>query len=159
MKTGVFPGSFCPITVGHLNVIKRCAVLVDTLYVVVGDNSQKCYAISAEDRTRLVQKAVESIPNVKAVQYSGFMTDFCRSVDADVMFKSVRNEADLEDARLTKEVNEKFWKDGETVILLTEPEFEHVSSTLVRELVAFKKDISQYVPKGLEIEITKLLTM
>ena len=157
MKKGIFPGSFCPVTKGHVAIIEQCSALVDSLVVVVGHNEKKNYQIMTDDRVTLLKKAVAGLSNVSVVAFSGFMTDFCIENDVDVMFKSIRNESDLQDARETLKVNETFWKNGKTVFLLANEQNQSISSSLVRELVAFNKDISSLVPDGLADEIVQLL--
>ena len=145
MKTGVFAGSFCPITVGHVDAIERASKLCDKLYVVVGVNGAKKYAIPDEMRLETVRLATSHISNVEVVLHQGMMTDFCKSVGATVMVKSIRNSTDLQEVINLTDANRDYW-DGETVFVLGDSKFRHVSSSLVRELCSLKQDVSKYVP-------------
>ncbi|MCM1043611.1 MAG: pantetheine-phosphate adenylyltransferase [Corallococcus sp.] len=155
-KIGVYAGSFCPVTKGHVNAIERAARIVDKLYVVIGVNSNKKYAISVQDRQRLLKYALENVNNAEIVVYDGMMTDFCRQVNADIMVKSVRNATDLQEVIDLASINRRFWN-GETVFLTSDERYEHLSSSLVRELVKLQRDITPFVPEGLANEITELL--
>ncbi len=154
MRTGVFAGSFCPITNGHVDAIEKSARLVDKLYVVVGINSDKDYEITNQQRLSLVERAVQHIANVQVVLHTGMMTDFCEKVGADVMIKAVRNAVDAQQAIDINDVNERYWQ-GETVFVIGSSKYRHVSSTLVRELISLGKSISGLVPSELEQEIVE----
>lgn len=156
MRIGVFAGSFCPVTKGHVDVIRRSAKLVDKLYVVVGINVQKQYVMSDEDRLALLKKALVGIDNVEVVVYGGMMTDFCQSVSADVMIKAVRNAVDVQSVLDLTDINKRYWN-GETVFIACDKRYQAVSSTLVRELLGLGKDISEYVPEGLKDDIVKAI--
>ena len=153
---GVYAGSFCPITVGHVDAIERASKTVDKLYVVVGVNVDKKYALTNEQRLELTKKALEHLPKVEVCLHEGMMTDFCKSVNADVMIKSIRNVADLQQALDIAGVNRLYWH-GETTFIVGDAKYQHVSSSLVRELVGLGQDVSALVPQGLCEEITKLL--
>ena len=153
---GVYAGSFCPITVGHVDAIERASKIVDKLYVVVGVNCDKRYALTDEQRLDLTKKALKHLLNVEVVLHQGMMTDFCKQVDADVMIKSVRNLADIQQVLDIAAVNRDFW-DGETTFLVGAPQYQHVSSSLVRELISLNQDVSHLLPAGLCQEITQLL--
>ena len=153
---GVYAGSFCPITIGHVDAIERACKTVDKLYVVVGVNVDKKYALTNQQRFELTQKALAHLSNVEVCLHEGMMTDFCKSVDANVMIKSIRNTADLQQVLDIAAVNRQFW-DGETTFVVGAPQYQHVSSSLVRELVGLNQDITSLVPAGLAQQITQLL--
>lgn len=153
---GVYAGSFCPITVGHVDAIERASKIVDKLYVVVGVNCDKRYALTDEQRLDFTKRALSYLPNVEVVLHQGMMTDFCKKVEADVMIKSIRNTADLQQVLDIAAVNRDYWE-GETAFIVGDPRYQHVSSSLVRELVSLNQDVSHLVPKGLCEEITQLL--
>ena len=153
---GVYAGSFCPITIGHVDAIERACKTVDKLYVVVGVNVDKKYALTNQQRFELTQKALAHLSNVEVCLHEGMMTDFCKSVAANVMIKSIRNTADLQQVLDIAAVNRQFW-DGETTFVVGAPQYQHVSSSLVRELVGLNQDITSLVPAGLAQQITQLL--
>ena len=153
---GIYAGSFCPITVGHVDAIERASKIVDKLYVVVGVNCDKRYALTDYQRLNLTTRALKHLPNVEVVLHQGMMTDFCKAVNADVMIKSIRNTADLQQVLDIAAVNRQFW-DGETTFVVGAPQYQHISSSLVRELVGLNQDITSLVPAGLAQQITQLL--
>ena len=156
MRIGVYAGSFCPITKGHVDAIEKAASLVDTLYVVVGVNADKQYAIPTDIRLQMLQKAISHVTNAKAVSYDGMMTDFCKQVSATVMIKSIRNALDLQSVIDLSVINKNYW-DGETVFVVGSKEYRHISSSLVRELASLGQDFSEYVPGCCVEEIKKYL--
>lgn len=156
MRIGVFAGSFCPVTKGHVDAIEKAARLVDKLYVVVGINAEKVYAIPLDARLTMLKKAICHIGNAEAVSHDGMMTDFCKSVGASVMIKSVRNALDLQSVIDLNDVNKTFWS-GETVFVVGAKEYRHISSSLVRELAKLGQDFSEYVPNCCLDEIKKYL--
>ena len=156
MKIGVFAGSFCPVTLGHVDSIEKAAKLVDKLYVVVGVNSNKSYAISLEKRLDMLKKAISHIKNADAVAYEGMMTDFYKQHEVSVMIKSIRNALDLQSVIDLNDVNESYWQ-GETVFVVGSKQFRHISSSLVRELAGLGQDFSEFVPQNCYGEIRKYL--
>ena len=156
MRIGVFAGSFCPVTLGHVDSIEKAAKLVDKLYVVVGVNSNKSYAIPLEKRLDMLKKAISHVKNAEAVAYEGMMTDFCKQHEVSVMIKSIRNALDLQSVIDLNDVNESYWQ-GETVFVVGSKQFRHISSSLVRELAGLGQDFSEFVPKNCYGEIRKYL--
>lgn len=156
MRTGVFAGSFCPITKGHVDAIEKSAKLVDKLYVAVGFNVNKNYAIPTSVRVETVRRALSHLNNVEVVAVEGMMTDFCKQVGATVMIKSIRNALDLQSVIDLVDTNENFW-DGETVFVVGSKQYRNVSSSLVREIAFLKQDFSAYVPENCLDEIKKYL--
>ena len=156
MKIGVYAGSFCPVTLGHVDAIEKAAKLVDKLYVVIGVNASKKYAIPLEPRLNMLKKAILHVENAEAVSFDGMMTDFCEQVGADVMIKSIRNALDLQSVIDLSDVNESYWQ-GETVFVVGSKQFRHVSSSLVRELAGLGQDFSEFVPQNCYEEIKKYL--
>lgn len=156
MRIGVYAGSFCPVTKGHVDAIEKSAKLVDKLYVVVGINSEKQYQIPADARLDMLCNATAHIANVEAVSHDGLMTDFCKDVSATVMIKSIRNALDLQAVIDLNDVNKSYW-DGETVFVVGSKEYRHVSSSLVRELAGLGQDFSEYVPTCCLEDIKKYL--
>lgn len=156
MKIGVYAGSFCPVTCGHVDAIERALKLVDKLYVVVGVNPNKKYDIPADVRVEMLEKALKHLENIEVVSYDGMMTDFCKGVGATVMIKSIRNATDCQQVIDLADINRVYWK-GETVFVVGDNKYRHVSSSLVRELASLKQDYSMFVPNGCLGEIKKYL--
>lgn len=145
MKIGIFAGSFCPVTVGHVDAIRRAAKLVDKLYVVVGVNIAKKYVMPDEARLQSVIAATSDIPNVECALHKGLLVDYARKVGATVMIKVVRNATETDEVLTLVDINRDMWE-GETVFIAADRNLRHVSSSLVRELALLGKDYSAYVP-------------
>ncbi|MCM1289273.1 MAG: pantetheine-phosphate adenylyltransferase [Corallococcus sp.] len=156
MRIGVYAGSFCPITKGHVDAIEKAAKLVDKLYVVVGVNVEKTYVIPDGVRLHTVKSATAHVVNAEVVKTDGMMTEFCKSVGASVMIKSIRNALDLQSVIDLSDTNANYW-DGETVFVVGSREYRNVSSSLVRELAFLKQDYSAYVPEACIDEIKEYL--
>lgn len=156
MSIGVFAGSFCPVTKGHVDAIEKSAKLVDKLYVVIGVNFSKKYAIDLDARLDMLKRALSHISNVTVVAHEGMMTDFCKQVGATVMIKSIRNALDLQSVIDLCDINESYW-DGETVFVVGSKQYRHVSSSLVRELASLGQNFDEYVPENCLEEIKKYL--
>ena len=147
MKIGIFAGSFCPVTVGHIDAIRRAAKLVDKLYVVVGVNISKKYVMPDEARLQSVVAATSDLPNVECALHKGLLVDFAREVGATIMIKVVRSAAETDEVLTLCDINRDMWE-GETVFIAADRNLRHVSSSLVRELAALGKDYSAYVPQA-----------
>lgn len=156
MRIGVYAGSFCPVTRGHIDAIEKAARLVDKLYVVMGINASKRYIIPQQARLDMLKRATAHINGVEVVAIDGMMTDFCKQVNATVMIKSIRNAMDLQSVIDLVDINDNYW-DGETVFVVGSKQYRHISSSLVRELAGLKQDFSQFVPECCLDEITKYL--
>lgn len=156
MKTAVFAGSFCPVTKGHVDVIERAARLVDKLIVVIPVNINKSYKIPVADRKELLIYALRHIKNVSVTTTGLALVDFCREHGVELIFKSVRNAIDMQFEIDMAHINEEIGG-RETVFLAAAKKYSTMSSSYVRELAAFGKDISKYVPDGLAEKITALL--
>ena len=147
MKIGIFAGSFCPVTVGHVDAIRRAAKLVDKLYVVVGVNIAKKYVMPDEARLQSVVAATSDIPNVECALHKGLLVDYARKVGATVMIKVVRNATETDEVLTLVDINRDMWE-GETVFIAADRNLRYVSSSLVRELALLGNDYSAYVPQA-----------
>ena len=156
MRIGVYAGSFCPVTCGHVDAIQKASRLVDKLYVVMGVNANKQYQIPSNVRLDMLKLALNGLNNVEVVSFDGMMTDFCKQVNATVMIKSIRNAMDVQSVIDIADINDNFW-DGETVFVVGSKKYRHISSSVVRELAGLKQDFSQYVPDCCLDTITKYL--
>lgn len=159
-RVAVFAGSFDPFTVGHLDLVKRAAMMFDSLFVVVAQNASKKSLFDAETRAAMVEEAVSEIPNVSVAVHSGLTVDFMKTVGAHYLVRGIRNSSDLDAEQAVAWNNKVIYGDGdvETVLLLSAQEHLVVSSTLVRELLKCgaaksaseqKSLISKYVPKNM----------
>lgn len=144
-RIAVCPGSFDPITFGHLDVIRRASLLFDEVIVAIGINPAKTPLIDDETRRRIAQEVTADIPGVRAELVPGLLADYCREVGAGAIIKGIRGGADY-DHELPMALMNKHLADIETVFFTANPELIHISSSLVRELAAFGRDVSDLVP-------------
>ncbi|MEA4852739.1 MAG: pantetheine-phosphate adenylyltransferase [Christensenella sp.] len=146
MKTCIYPGSFDPITKGHMDIIKRAASLFETVYVGVLYNSAKKGMFPACERVKMVEAAVSGLANVKTVSFEGLLVDLLRELKVNIIIRGLRTNSDLELEQQLSYVNNNLLPGTETFALFSRPEMSFVSSTIVRELITFHADISEYVP-------------
>ena len=143
----LYPGSFDPVTLGHLDVIKRAAAIFDTVVVGVLHNPEKQQGrFSAEDRMDMLRRACEGIPNVEIIAWPGLLAQLTRETGIRVVVRGVRNAADLDSESTMAHINGRLDPGLETVFLPASPEHADVSASTVRQLASFGADISSYVP-------------
>lgn len=146
MLKGIYPGSFDPVTYGHLDVIERSSKLVDELIIGVLNNKAKSPLFSAEERVRMLNEVTKDMPNVTVVPFEGLLVDFARKMDAGLVIRGLRAITDFEYELQMAQTNHKMEPDVETVFLTTSLDYSYLSSTTVKEVAAFGGDISQFVP-------------
>lgn len=147
MKSAVYPGSFDPMTLGHLDIIKRASKMFDHLTVSVLDNKAKNALFSVEERVSILKEATKDIPNVSVDSFSGLLVDYTKQKDIHVSVRGLRAVTDFEYELQIAQTNRKL-SDGslDTVFLTTSLEYAYLSSSSVKEIAAFHGDISQLVP-------------
>lgn len=149
MSTAVFPGSFDPVTVGHVDIIRRAASVYDRVIVAVTANPGKGEsAFSLEDRMDMISEAIRDIPNAEVGVCDGLLVDFCRSVGAGVIVRGIRSGADVDYEAMLEAVNTRLAPDIITVYLLAKPEHAYISSSLVRQLLGIGIGIEGLVPNA-----------
>ncbi|MCF2683315.1 pantetheine-phosphate adenylyltransferase [Faecalicatena contorta] len=146
MLRAIYPGSFDPVTYGHLDVIKRSSKLVDELIVGVLNNKAKTPLFSVEERVKMLDEVTKDMPNVKIIPFEGLLVDFARKTGARMVIRGLRAITDFEYELQMSQTNHKMEPDVETVFLTTSLEYSYLSSTTVKEVAAFGGDISQFVP-------------
>lgn len=147
MKIGIFVGSFDPFTIGHDAIVRRALPLFDRVVIGVGVNTQKRYMLSCEERTHRITNLYASEPKIKVASYQDLTIDFARREQAQFIIKGVRSVKDFEFEREQADMNKQL-SGIETIFLYADPELSSVSSTIVRELQRFNRDISPFLPKG-----------
>lgn len=147
MKKAVYPGSFDPVTYGHLDVIHRASTMFDELVVSVLNNKAKSPLFSAEERVKMLQEATKDIGNIKITSFSGLLIDYAREIDVHIAIRGLRAITDFEYELQIAQTNRKL-SGGEldTVFLTTSLEYAYLSSSSVKEIASFGGDVSQCVP-------------
>lgn len=149
MHTAIYPGSFDPITRGHVDIIERAAALADTLLVVVMKNVSKKGLFSVEERIALIQAACAHVPNVKVCAFSGLLVDCARTFGAQAVVRGLRSAADFEYEMHMAQLNRRLDPACETIFMMTAPELACISSSAVRELAAFGGDTGALLPPAI----------
>ena len=142
----VYAGSFDPVTLGHLDIIKRSASMVDELIVGVLNNKAKSPLFSVEERVTMLDEVTKELPNVKVIPFAGLLVDFARQTDSKMIIRGLRAITDFEYELQMSQMNRKLEENVETVFLTTNLEYSYLSSSMVKEVAAFGGDISQLVP-------------
>ena len=137
MLRAIYPGSFDPVTFGHLDIIKRSSRLVDELIVGVLNNKAKSPLFSVEERVRMLEEVTSDIPNIRIIPFGGLLVDFARRVDAGMVIRGLRAITDFEYELQMAQTNHKLEPDLETAFLTTSLEYSYLSSTTVKEVAAF----------------------
>ncbi|NVJ63569.1 MAG: pantetheine-phosphate adenylyltransferase [Flavobacteriaceae bacterium] len=146
-NTAVFPGSFDPLTLGHVDIIQRALPLFEKLIIAIGVNSEKKSMFSLEDRIAAIKSTFEGETKIEVTSYSGLTIDFCKSVNANYLVRGLRNPADFEFEKAIANTNRAL-SDIDTVFLLTTSGKSFISSSIVREIVKYNGDISKLVPEA-----------
>lgn len=150
MRRAIYPGSFDPVTYGHLDIITRASQLTDELIIGVLNNKKKTPLFSVQERVRMIEEATRNIDNVKVIPFEGLLVDFAKITDATMVVRGLRAITDFENELSMAQTNHILLPSLETVFLTTSLEYSYLSSTVVKEVVAFGGDISHFVPKHVE---------
>lgn len=153
MIRAIYPGSFDPVTYGHLDIITRASALVDELIVGVLNNNAKTPLFSAQERVRMLEEVTGNLPKVKVVPFEGLLIDFAEKMDAGMVIRGLRAITDFENELKMAQTNHKLSPEVETVFLTTSLEYAYLSSTVVKEVAYFGGDITQFVPEDVERRI------
>ena len=152
MKIAIFPGSFDPFTIGHYDIVKRAWTLLDKIVIGIGQNQAKQSTFRLTERLQRIEKAFADESRVVVTTYDGLTVDFARKHGATHIVRGVRSTIDFEYERSIAEANRQL-SGIETVLLYTSPEYGHISSTLVRDLHAHGRDITNYLPELIDTEL------
>lgn len=151
MKIAIFPGSFDPFTIGHADIVRRGLQLFDRIVIAVGYNAQKTSATDVEDRVAAIERVYADEPRIKVVAYNDLTVDLAQREGAHFLLRGVRSVKDFEYERDMAAVNAEIPPAREaggveTVLLIADPRYAHISSSVVRELQAYGRDITPYLP-------------
>ena len=146
MNIAIVPGSFDPITNGHLDIIKRTSELFDVVYVSILSNSSKTPWFSVDERISLIQRATKDIPNVKVESFTGLLVDYARARNAKFIVKGLRAVSDFEYEFQMSLTNKKLAPEIETFFITTNAKYAYLSSSIVREVAKYGGDVSEMVP-------------
>ncbi len=150
MRRAIFPGTFDPFTIGHYSIVKRALTFMDEIIISIGVNENKKTYFPTEERLEMIRRLYKDDPRVKVEAYECLTVDFARQIDAGFIIRGIRTVSDFEYEETIADINRKL-AGIETILLFTEPELTCISSTIVRELLTYGKDISCFVPQGMGI--------
>ena len=148
MTRAIYPGSFDPVTLGHLDIIKRSSKIFDELIVGVLNNNSKSPLFSVEKRVKMLNDVVKDLPNVKVMSFEGLLVDFARKVDAQIIVRGLRAVTDFEYELQMSQTNTVLNENVDTIFFTTSLEYAYLSSSTVREAAYFGADISKFVPES-----------
>ncbi len=153
MEKAVYPGTFDPLTIGHLDIIKRAARFVDELHIVVADNYKKTPTFTSDERIEMIKKVTLDIDNVVITSTSDLIIRYCQQNDIKLMIRGLRNIQDYENEYALYQFNRNLDRQIETLILFPSSRNHFVSSSAIKELIVHHADISPYVPKEIIKEV------
>lgn len=149
-RKAVFPGSFDPITTGHVDLVKRALEVFDEIIVAIGVNSQKQTLFPVDDRKRWIENVFKGDPRVSVDVFEGLTVHYCKKVDAHFLLRGLRNASDFDYEKTISQLNHIVGEDVETVFLISRPEFSHISSTIVREIIKGHGNAKPFLPDGVQ---------
>ena len=155
-KVAVFPGSFDPITIGHEDIVKRAAQIFDEIIVAIGVNTQKKYLFDLDTRISWIEKVFEPYSNVTVKSYTGLTINFCKEIDAKYIIRGIRSSADFEYEKTIAQLNQMMQPEIETFLILSSPALSAISSTIVREIIIGKGDISKFIPASIVEDVSNI---
>ena len=151
MKKAIFPGSFDPITLGHVDIINRGVTLFDEVIIAIGENSSKNYMFTIGERKQFIENTFKDNPKVTVMTYSGLTIDFCKEIGVEFILRGLRNPADFEFEKAIAQTN-RYLSTLETVFLLTSTRTSFISSSIVREIIRYGGDYKKLVPNSVRVQ-------
>ena len=147
-RIAIFPGTFDPFTIGHMSLVERALNMLDEIVIAIGVNEAKSQYFSVDERVRMLEDLFRSNPRVKVLSYNCLTVDLARQCHAGFILRGIRSVHDFEYEKTIADVNRKI-SGVETLVLFTEPEHTHISSTIVRELLRYGRSVDEFLPDGL----------
>ncbi len=157
MKTAVYPGTFDPVTLGHIDVIKRASKMFDKIVIGITTHSDKKALFSLEERKSLVEKEVKDLKNVSVETFSGLLVDFVKQKNTKIILRGLRELSDFEFEFQQAVVNRKLDSDIDTVFIMTDARYFYVSSSMVKEIALLGGNIEKFVSKGVQTALKRKL--
>lgn len=151
MRIAVFPGSFDPITIGHVSLIKRAAKIFDKVIIAIGLNTSKNKLFPIDVRIKWIEEVFKNNKKIEVREFDGLTVDFCKNVGAKFIIRGLRNASDFDYEKTIAQLNSELNKEIETVLLISKPKHSHISSTIVREIIRVKGDATMLVPKQVDL--------
>ncbi len=155
LRVAVFPGSFDPFTTGHYSIVNRALPIFDKIIIAIGINNEKHYLFSPEKRKNWIEKVFDGNKKIEVDIYNILTIEYCRQRGIRYLLRGLRTSADFEYERQIAQINKSLNPDIDSVFFLTLPEHTHISSTIVREIIKYKGNVSKFVPEIIANEIHK----
>ena len=155
MLRAIYPGSFDPVTYGHIDIMRRSCKIVDELIVGVLSNKAKIPLSSVEERVKMLKEVTKDLDNIRIVPFDGLLVEFASRMNAGLVIRGLRAITDFEYELQMSQTNQKLDPNIETMFLTTSIEYSYLSSTTVREIAAFGGDLTQFVPEAVALELEK----
>ncbi len=155
-KIAVFPGSFDPLTLGHIDIITRAVKFFDTLYVAVGSSNSKGYLMSLEERVKVAEEVFAGEPNIKVIGYTDLTVDLCQRLHAGYIIRGLRSGTDFDYEKNIAEMNFSMDASIETVLLISRAEYAAINASIVREIWKFGGDVTKFVPEKVSLFLQNL---
>lgn len=150
MNRAIFPGTFDPFTIGHESIVRRALTFTDEVIIAIGINEQKHSLFPVAKREQMIRDYYKDEPRVKVTSYSNLTVDFAHEVGANTIIRGIRTVKDFEYEETIADINRKL-TGIETIFLFTEPDLASISSSIVRELMKYNKEVTQFLPKGMKL--------
>ncbi len=155
-RIALFPGSFDPITKGHKSIVERALPMFDKIVVAVGTNTAKNSVFPLEKRIEWIERTFAQYDNVEVVTFNSLTVDFCREIGAKYILRGLRNSTDFQYERNIARINQELDSEIETIFLMTKPDDAAISSSLVREILSFGRDVAQFIPEEITISLNDI---
>ena len=155
MLRAIYPGSFDPVTYGHIDIMRRSCKIFDELIVGVLSNKAKIPLLSVEERVKMLKEVTKDLDNIRIVPFDGLLVEFASRMNAGLVIRGLRAITDFEYELQMSQTNQKLDPNIETMFLTTSIEYSYLSSTTVREIAAFGGDLTQFVPEAVALELEK----
>ena len=155
-KIGIYPGSFDPLTNGHIDIINRSAAIFQNLIIAVASNSEKETLLTKDDRVEIIKESISNINNVKVESFDGLLVDYARKNDIFTIIRGLRTLSDFEYEFRMAIMNRSLDNSMETVFLMTDEKYGHISSSFVKEIYNLSGDVSTFIPKAASYRLNKI---